>query len=245
MISHAINLKDRQFDRLFVLQQEGNKNGNAMWRVRCTCGVEKTVSGTGLRNGSIKSCGCLRAERARAKPCLQLLGRKFGRLEVKKKLGNSGGGVEWLCKCDCGNECKVIGSNLTHGAQSCGCYALEMRRQSRGCTPQSYMFRSYQYSAAKRGLEWTLENDEFFSMTQQNCHYCGGVPRRSGARERAALREFCYNGLDRKNNFVGYTTDNVVPCCKICNWAKGKLSYDDFIAYLERVRTFRSRIACA
>lgn len=47
-----------------------------------------------------------------------------------------------------------------------------------------------------------------------------------------------YNGIDRKNNTLGYLPDNVVPCCKTCNWAKGKKSYEEFMEYLRRVVNF-------
>lgn len=35
--------------------------------------------------------------------------------------------VQWLCKCDCGNDVVVIGKNLTkkNGTKSCGCFAKE------------------------------------------------------------------------------------------------------------------------
>ena len=38
---------------------EVNSRGQAMWKCRCDCGAEKVVSGTKLREGQIKSCGCL------------------------------------------------------------------------------------------------------------------------------------------------------------------------------------------
>lgn len=36
--------------------------GNGCWHCRCRCGGEVTVSGTDLRNGRTRSCGCLRRE---------------------------------------------------------------------------------------------------------------------------------------------------------------------------------------
>lgn len=37
-----------------------------------------------------------------------------------------------------------------------------------------------------------------------------------------------YNGIDRKNNFKGYTKSNCVTCCAICNRAKYNLSEEDY-----------------
>lgn len=55
---------------------------------------------------------------------LQLIGLRFGRLSVKKRLENNKHNQSmWWCKCDCGKELKVRGSNLTSGtSNSCGCY---------------------------------------------------------------------------------------------------------------------------
>jgi hypothetical protein len=240
MISHAIDLTGKQFSRLTVLEQTETRDGNAFWLVKCACGAQKPVSGVGLRSGSIKSCGCLRRERAKQKPSLELTGKRFGRLIVLERLGNRrGGGVRWLCQCDCGKKHEVTGSNLTHGCRSCGCLALEIRKRSKGATASGSLYHSYEYRAARCNLTMDLNREQFASLIAQNCHYCGAQPRLKVSR-RACFQEFLWNGLDRKDNMQGYTVSNVVPCCKTCNWAKGKLSYDDFIAYLERVRAFRS-----
>lgn len=61
-----IDLTGRIFGRLKVLSRV-NPHASSTWLVRCTCGVEKVVLGTSLKDGSTKSCGCLRRERARRK----------------------------------------------------------------------------------------------------------------------------------------------------------------------------------
>lgn len=61
------------------------------------------------------------------KPAKDLSGLKFNRLSVVECVGctpqrNS----IWKCKCDCGNECRVVGSSLVNGTiTSCGCYRRE------------------------------------------------------------------------------------------------------------------------
>lgn len=52
---------------------------------------------------------------------LNLKGQRFGNLTVIEDVGNAGIS-KWLCKCDCGAETVVYGSNLTSGqTKSCGC----------------------------------------------------------------------------------------------------------------------------
>lgn len=44
-----------------------------------------------------------------------------------------------------------------------------------------------------------------------------------------------YNGIDRVDSSLGYTVDNVVPCCKLCNQAKNNLSKQEFVDWVKRV----------
>lgn len=50
-----IDLRDKQFGLLTAKKYVGNKN----WECECKCGNTKIIAGANLRNGSIKSCGCL------------------------------------------------------------------------------------------------------------------------------------------------------------------------------------------
>ena len=56
-----------------------------------------------------------------------LTGQRFGRLVVIEPLEERlGGCIVWLCKCDCGNNIKVISTNLTGvRTKSCGCLLKE------------------------------------------------------------------------------------------------------------------------
>jgi hypothetical protein len=58
---------------------------------------------------------------------LELLGQRFGRLLVIKKINRRKNGcVVWGCQCDCGNYVEVIGTSLKNGnTRSCGCLSKE------------------------------------------------------------------------------------------------------------------------
>ena len=58
---------------------------------------------------------------------LDLTGKKFNRLTALKRVeNNKHGQAVWLCKCNCGNEIKVVASELKRGhVKSCGCLNLE------------------------------------------------------------------------------------------------------------------------
>ena len=43
------------------------------------------------------------------------------------------------------------------------------------------------------------------------------------------------NGIDRIDNNLGYTVQNSISCCKKCNYAKHKMSYDEFIELVTNI----------
>nr|DAQ82767.1 MAG TPA: hypothetical protein [Caudoviricetes sp.] len=59
---------------------------------------------------------------------IDLTGQRFGRLLVCRKSDkeNHQHCAFWICKCDCGRGCTVLGSALRDGrTKSCGCYRSE------------------------------------------------------------------------------------------------------------------------
>jgi hypothetical protein len=95
------------------------------WLCKCNCGVEKVVSGTHLKSGHTKSCGCL--GRANAKQ--DEIGKVYGKLTVIALAVNSGGrGLKWLCRCECSKEKIISGMSLrkNKGTRSCGCLVQEI-----------------------------------------------------------------------------------------------------------------------
>lgn len=62
--STKINIVGQQFGRLTVISEtdERTKCGEVKYLCSCDCGNTKVISGTTLRNGKTRSCGCLSAE---------------------------------------------------------------------------------------------------------------------------------------------------------------------------------------
>lgn len=62
-----IDLTGQRFSRLTVIQRTTSKSypsggASVMYLCRCDCGNSKTVAATNLRNGNVRSCGCLQKE---------------------------------------------------------------------------------------------------------------------------------------------------------------------------------------
>ena len=51
----------KRFSNLVVIERAGGENG-AKWLCQCDCGNTKVISGNVLRQGSTKSCGCVRKQ---------------------------------------------------------------------------------------------------------------------------------------------------------------------------------------
>ncbi len=89
--------------------------------------------------------------------------------------------------------------------------------------------------AKKRNLAFELTFDQAMELIKQRCKYCQSTPsnrKQSKANKNSPL---LYQGIDRVDNSLGYTIDNCVPCCRNCNWAKSKMQYDEFIAWVSDV----------
>jgi len=81
-------------------------------------------------------------------------------------------------------------------------------------------FNSYKKSAKERGYEFNLTKEDFIKLFNGNCHYCN--------------QENC-RGVDRKHNEFGYSPENCLSCCKVCNYMKRDLSYIDFLKKIKEI----------
>jgi len=164
-----------------------------------------------------------------------LTGRKFGKLTVIERVYPNGKNwrARWACQCDCGNEIILPSNNLLNShTKSCGC----LKTLPIGIAAMNSLIASYKYEAKKRGYDWNLTKKQFKKITQQNCYYCGIRPNQSCLSKNPQCNgDYIHNGIDRVDNTKGYTIDNVVPCCGICNMAKGKQTQEEFLNWIRRI----------
>lgn len=135
-----------------------------------------------------------------------LVGKRFGRLSVKRYADVSDGIMRYLCVCDCGEERVVRHGNLQNGAsQSCGCsrrteytalretypeeYQIWNGMKERCNNPNSTGYRYYGGRGIKVCQEWDDSFEPFIS-------YIGPRPSPS-------------HTIERKNNDGNYEPGNV------------------------------------
>lgn len=163
-------------------------------------------------------------------------GKRFAKLQVKT-LSHRGadGRYYWFCICDCGNEAILQGRRIREGhTKSCGCLQMEGSRKSPGYSAFKRRLRTYKYAAKSRNLCFDLTEEQFRSIIEKSCSYCGSLPKPYDA-SGESYGSISITGIDRKQNDIGYTIDNCVSCCIQCNQAKMAHSFEDFLAWVRRV----------
>jgi hypothetical protein len=136
----------------------------------------------------------------------------------------------YRCVCECGGIIFVRGNALSSGnTKSCGCLSKEIKHSKK--LPDNkgvinHIILQYKRHAKDRKLFWGLGFDEVSRLIQEPCFYCGA--EKSNNKITKNCKGFLYNGLDRKNNIIGYEPGNVVSCCKTCNYAKSNMPLNEF-----------------
>lgn len=173
-----------------------------------------------------------------------LTGQRFGLLVVTsfdRKQASPSGQLKyyWNVHCDCGNQKSVQAANLRRGnTSSCGCQERGAGRSSayKGKpTWLSKLWTQYKGGAARRALQFDLNIEQVEQLAKADCIYCGKAPAERLWAGKQVPGGMFVNGIDRKNNSLGYTTDNSVPCCTVCNRMKMAMNYEEFIEHVSRI----------
>ncbi len=179
-----------------------------------------------------------------------LVGCKFAKLIVNAFAYRNQQGTYWYCLCECGGTTTTRYGSLTSGnTKSCGCIQKEsanktikkqiiLRTLPVGAAAQRDLFRQYKKSAKVRKLDFYLTLEQFLKLTSKRCFYCNIEPLQTHKNSHWN-GSYLYNGLDRRNNQLGYTIKNAVPCCKRCNIAKMDTTEKEFLAHVKQIYTFK------
>ena len=98
-------------------------------------------------------------------------------------------------------------------------------------------YRTYKDGAKSRNLDFSLSKEDFTKLVEQNCVYCGNPPV---TKEYITTHKTYYtvNGIDRIDSSKGYSIDNCVPCCTMCNTMKLNYSKSEFLNHIKRIHNF-------
>jgi hypothetical protein len=175
---------------------------------------------------------------------LNLLGKKFRKMLVISEAPSikirGSMQTQWLCRCDCGVEQLISGGYLTdqRGRGSCVSCRRASRLRNLGLSDDEVGFRRclehYKRRAHQRGYSWELDSSQFRNLCTQPCNYCGCLPKTISSAYYSKPGPpdpfpFIRNGVDRIDNKCGYTIENSVTCCEMCNRMKMAYSLEEFL----------------
>ena len=172
-------------------------------------------------------------------PSLIEIGSRYHRLTAVENVGIVNTHLSYKFLCDCGTYKTIASSFVRRGlVTSCGCRRIE-NWQSK-CNPKAVVravFNRYRINAINKGIPFRLSRQEFYALTGMNCFYCNAPPKLARCKARTTMN---LNGLDRQTVSLGYTMDNVVPCCWTCNRIKSDSTHEEFIAWVNTVACLHS-----
>lgn len=145
----------------------------------------------------------------------------------------------WLCECQCEKKTtKIISDNqlMTGGGTECCSFRWTNGKASK--KPYESLYNFFLKTAQQRGVSVSLSYENFLNFTFiSECHYCGEPI--TWAKYNREKRGNGYN-LDRMDNKRGYETDNIVVCCKRCNYAKGRwFTYEEWVVMTKALKELR------
>lgn len=178
-------------------------------------------------------------------PRIDISGNQYGKLTVLDKYErvvskSNQSDYKWLCRCECGTEKYIRGSNLRAGnSTSCGCNerAPGLSRAYVGYpTWVSFVWQECKANARERSYKLTLTIDQVMELCSKTCYYCGSPPRLRPTK--IVYGGVTANGIDRKDSSIGYVPENCVPCCSTCNVMKMALHHDEFLEHIKKIHGY-------
>lgn len=210
--TRAQDLTGRIFNNWKVLYRTKNNNSNkTMWVCECLCEKHtiKPVTARSLKDGASKDCGCGRLKTISDKADQKIHKRdENGNIILKK-----------CSRCNSWLSLDNFWKNKAHKDGFCN--------ECKNCqaTAKENRYNNYKKNAKKRNLSFDLTKEQFYNLTTQPCNYCGEF-----------IKE--YNGIDRINSSIGYTLDNCVSCCEICNKMKLDYNIDFWLEHMNKILKF-------
>src|SRR5581483_11893458 len=175
---------------------------------------------------------------------INLVSKKFGRLEVLSFSHSKENHSFWNCQCDCGNTTIASTNSLHKGkTKSCGCICKEIGNKHfswKGHGEISKVFfNNIKKHAREKGREFNISIEyiwDLFLKQNKKCAYSGrelNFPCRRGDIKGTA-------SLDRIDSREGYIQNNVQWIHKTINTMKSDISEPEFLGFCNEIARYKS-----
>ena len=228
-ISSQVTLNDNNWEiiKKFRIVDIDNDKIKYTFLARCKkCGFEKEVSNSGIYKGLIWCPQC---------SALEEIGKIYGNYKILEFVDRSTKDRSYKVQClKCGHifEKKRLGDirRATDHCQFCN-----IMEENPGINK---VYTTYKTGAKKRGLQFNLDQNQFLSIVQKDCAYCGQPPKYRDIKLSNKTVSVCINGIDRIDSSKDYSYENCVPCCSMCNTMKLHYSVDEFKNHVSKIYHF-------
>jgi len=156
-----------------------------------------------------------------------LVGQRFGLLFVESYSGlNDTKNKLWLCKCDCGNTCKVTTTYLNNGkTTSCKCNQYKKGNKIHNYSGYEEItgtkWNSIRRNANSRGLEFNITKEGVWKKLKEQENKCYFSDVMISFKNKTA-------SIDRLDSSIGYNNKNIVLVHKDINRMKTNFSVEYF-----------------
>lgn len=164
---------------------------------------------------------------------VDITGIKYDNLLVIKPGHRDRKNLLWECLCDCGETCYASSSDLNRGRRNF-CITCSNKKSLDTC--YNLLYNNYKRNAQVRDKSFNLTIEQFKNIISKKCQYCNLEPKQVFSKQ--GLKEsITYNGIDRRDNSIGYELTNCVPCCKFCNLTKSRFTENEFLEWIKHLKT--------
>ncbi len=128
----------------------------------------------------------------------------------------------YIFKClYCSNEIKSKNKDLKNHSGKC-------QQCNKRLRPYEHILNEIK---GKTKRDFNIEYVDFINIIKdKKCHYCNKTLIYNIYSRQKGIRVNSNHQLDRKDNNLGYTKNNVVPCCWECNRLKSDIyTYEEFM----------------
>lgn len=178
-------------------------------------------------------------------------GEEFSNLTIDKIVNlkdfKKGSGKGVLVTCSCGTSFGPIAISKLHGyktskpVESCKPCSAKIAGKKMRANDDSrsklLVYGNYKRHAQERGFVFLIQKEDFYQIIVLPCIYCGdsNVSYSNPPKEAEWGKQFRYTGIDRIDPSIGYTKENIQPCCIKCNRAKSDMTEADFAEWISKV----------